>query len=55
MALSYEEALKILEERLKEFEPKAKLDEVGVVYYVGRYRQGVRTRQRNGYGNRRVR
>ena len=35
MALSYEEALKILEERLKEFEPKAKLDEVGVVYYVG--------------------
>ncbi len=35
MTLSYEEALKILEERLKEFEPKAKLDEVGVVYYVG--------------------
>ncbi len=35
MTLSYEEALKVLEERLKEFELKAQLDEVGVVYYVG--------------------
>lgn len=33
--LSYEEALEILRQQVKEFEAEAKMEEVGVVYYVG--------------------
>ena len=33
--LSYEEALDILRQQIKDFEPEAKMEEVGVVYYVG--------------------
>ncbi len=33
--LSYEEALEILRQQIKEFEAEAKMEEVGVVYYVG--------------------
>ena len=33
--LSYEEALQLLKEQLKEFESEVKMEEVGVVYYVG--------------------
>ncbi len=33
--LSYEEALDILRQQIKEFEAEAKMEEVGVVYYVG--------------------
>ncbi len=33
--LTYEEALEILKQQIKEFEPEAKMEEVGVVYYVG--------------------
>ncbi len=33
--LTYEEALEILRKQIKDFEPKAKMEEVGVVYYVG--------------------
>ncbi|NPA32625.1 MAG: F0F1 ATP synthase subunit alpha [Aquificae bacterium] len=33
--LTYEEALEILKKQIKDFEPEAKMEEVGVVYYVG--------------------
>ena len=33
--LTYEEALEILRKQIKDFEPEAKMEEVGVVYYVG--------------------
>lgn len=33
--LTYEEALEILRQQIKDFEPQAKMEEVGVVYYVG--------------------
>ncbi|HIP43524.1 MAG TPA: F0F1 ATP synthase subunit alpha [Aquifex aeolicus] len=33
--LTYEEALEILRQQIKDFEPEAKMEEVGVVYYVG--------------------
>ncbi len=33
--LSYEEALQLLKEQIKDFEAEAKMEEVGVVYYVG--------------------
>ncbi|NPB06736.1 MAG: F0F1 ATP synthase subunit alpha [Aquificae bacterium] len=33
--LTYEEALEILRKQIKEFEPEAAMEEVGVVYYVG--------------------
>ena len=33
--LSYEEALDILRQQIKDFEAEAKMEEVGVVYYVG--------------------
>ena len=33
--LSYEEALELLKEQIKDFEAEAKMEEVGVVYYVG--------------------
>ena len=33
--LSYEEAVQLLKEQLKEFESEVKMEEVGVVYYVG--------------------
>ncbi len=33
--ISYEEALEILKQQIKEFEAEAKMEEVGVVYYVG--------------------
>ncbi|RLJ70226.1 ATP synthase F1 subcomplex alpha subunit [Hydrogenivirga caldilitoris] len=33
--LSYEEALDLLRQQIKEFEAEAKMEEVGVVYYVG--------------------
>ncbi len=33
--LSYEEALEILKQQVKDFEAEAKMEEVGVVYYVG--------------------
>ena len=33
--LSYEEAVQLLKEQLKEFETEVKMEEVGVVYYVG--------------------
>ena len=33
--LSYEEALEILKQQIKDFEAEAKMEEVGVVYYVG--------------------
>ncbi len=33
--LSYEEALQLLKEQIKDFDTQAKMEEVGVVYYVG--------------------
>ncbi len=33
--LSYEEALELLRQQIKDFEAEAKMEEVGVVYYVG--------------------
>ncbi|MDQ7037740.1 MAG: F0F1 ATP synthase subunit alpha [Aquificota bacterium] len=33
--ISYEEALEILRQQIKDFEAEAKMEEVGVVYYVG--------------------
>ncbi|NPA42154.1 MAG: F0F1 ATP synthase subunit alpha [Aquificae bacterium] len=33
--LSYEEALELLKQQIKDFESEAKMEEVGVVYYVG--------------------
>jgi len=33
--ITYEEALQLLKEQIKDFEASAKMEEVGVVYYVG--------------------